>query len=48
LIAKVRKAVSSLDSDGRWIKDDAMDCAEFVKHMNAMTNYVEARKKSGD
>lgn len=48
LIAKVQKAVGSLDSEGRWMKNDEIDCAEFVKHMNAMTNYVEARKKSGE
>lgn len=46
--SKAKKAAESLDSEGRWIKDDAIDCSEFVKHMNAMTNYVEARKKSGE
>ena len=48
LIGKVQKAVSSLDSDGRWLKDDAIDCAEFSKHLTAMAAYLEARKKSGD
>ena len=48
LIAKVQKAIKSLDSEGRWIKDDAIDAGEFVKNMNAMTYYVEARKKSGE
>ena len=46
--SKAKKAAESLDSEGRWIKDDAIDCAEFVKHMNTMTHYVEARKKSGE
>ncbi len=46
--SKAKKAAESLDSEGRWIKDDAIDCSEFVKGMNAMTNYVEARKKSGE
>lgn len=46
--SKAKKAAESLDSEGRWIKNDEIDCAEFVKGMNAMTNYVEARKKSGE
>lgn len=45
--SKAKKAAESLDSEGRWMKNDEIDCAEFVKHMNAMTNYIEARKKSG-
>lgn len=45
--SKAKKAAESLDSEGRWMKNDEIDCAEFVKHMNAMTNYLEARKKSG-
>ncbi len=48
LIGKVQKAVSSLDSDGRWLKDDTIDGAEFSKHLNAMAAYLEARKKSGE
>ena len=48
LTAKVQKAVSSLDSEGRWIKDDAIDSAEFSKHLTAMASYIEARKKSGE
>lgn len=46
--SKAKKAAESLDSEGRWIKNDEIDCAEFVKGMNAMTNYIEARKKSGE
>lgn len=45
--AKARKAVDSLDSEGRWLKDGQIDSGEFVKNLNAMTYYVEARKKSG-
>ncbi|MEZ5385914.1 MAG: pectate lyase [Prosthecobacter sp.] len=45
--SKARSAAESLDSEGRWLKDDQIDSGEFVKHMNAMVTYVEARKKSG-
>ncbi|MFZ2278741.1 MAG: pectate lyase [Prosthecobacter sp.] len=46
--SKAKKAAESLDSEGRWIKNDEIDGAEFVKGMMAMANYVEARKKSGE
>ncbi|OYW78018.1 MAG: hypothetical protein B7Z37_01385 [Verrucomicrobia bacterium 12-59-8] len=45
--SKAKKAAESLDSEGRWMKDDKIDAGEFVKGMNAMTNYLEALKKSG-
>lgn len=45
--SKARRAVESLDSEGRWLKDDEIDSGEFVKNMNAMITYVEALKKSG-
>jgi PelA/Pel-15E family pectate lyase len=45
--SKAQKAAETLDSEGRWLKDDQIDAGEFVKNMNAMTTYVEARKKSG-
>jgi PelA/Pel-15E family pectate lyase len=48
LIGKVQKAVSSLDNEGRWLKDDTIDSAEFSKHLNAMAAYLESRKKSGE
>jgi hypothetical protein len=44
---KARKAAEALDSEGRWLKDDEIDAGEFVKNMNAMTAYMEARKNSG-
>jgi hypothetical protein len=46
--SKAKKAAESLDSQGRWLKNDEIDAGEFVKGMNAMTNYVEARRKSGE
>jgi hypothetical protein len=45
--SKARRAVESLDSEGRWLKGDEIDSGEFVKNMNAMITYVEALKKSG-
>lgn len=45
--AKARRAVDSLDSEGRWLKDDEIDSGEFTKNLNAMAYYVEAWKKSG-
>lgn len=45
--AKARRAADALDSEGRWLKDDEIDAGEFVKNLNAMAWYVEARKKSG-
>lgn len=44
--AKAKKAVDSLDSEGRWLKDDQIDGGEFTKNLNAMAWYVEAQKKS--
>jgi len=44
---KARKAADSLDSEGRWLKEDDIDGAEFTKNLNAMAAYVEAAKKSG-
>jgi hypothetical protein len=46
--AKARKAAESLDSEGRWLKGAEIDAGEFVKHLMAMTTYVEARKRSGE
>lgn len=45
--SKAQKAADTLDAAGRWLKVDAIDAGEFVKHMTAMTTYVEARKMSG-
>ena len=46
VIAKVQKALSALDSEGRWLKDDQIDAAEFSKHLTAMAYYIEAATKS--
>lgn len=46
--SKTRKAAESLDTEGRWIKADQIDADEFVKNLNAMSTYVEARKKCGE
>lgn len=44
--SKARRAADSLDSEGRWLKDDQIDSGEFVKNLNAMTYYVEAARNS--
>jgi hypothetical protein len=41
-------ALSTLDKKGRWMKDGFIDAALYVKHMKAMTLYVEAAKEGGD
>lgn len=46
--AKAQKAADALDAEGRWLKKDEIDAGEFVKNLNAMAYYVEARKKSGE
>ncbi len=46
--AKAQKAADALDSEGRWLKNDEIDGAEFSKHLTAMAAYVEARKRSGE
>lgn len=43
---KARKAAESLDAEGRWLKNDRIDGAEFTKHVNAMAMFVEAMKKA--
>lgn len=43
---KARRAAESLDSEGRWIKDDRIDGTDFTKNLNALSYYVEAAKKA--
>lgn len=45
---KVTSALKTLDSKGRWIKDDLIDAGEFVKNFKAMSNYLEAVQKGGE
>lgn len=45
---KVAAALKSLDSKGRWIKDDHIDAGEFVKHFKAMSTYLEGAQKGGE
>ncbi len=44
--AKAQKAADALDAEGRWLKKDEIEAGDFVKNLNAMAYYVEARKKS--
>jgi len=41
---KARRALKALDSEGRWLKSERIDSAEFTKHLNAMASYVEAMR----
>lgn len=44
---KAQRALESLDAQGRWLKNDEIEAGDFVKNLNAMSYYVEARRKSG-
>jgi PelA/Pel-15E family pectate lyase len=43
---KARRAAESLDSEGRWLKNDRIDGSDFTKNLNALSYYVEAAKKA--
>jgi len=43
---KARRAAESLDSEGRWIKNDRIDGTDFTKNLNTLNYYVEAAKKA--
>jgi hypothetical protein len=44
-ITKVRTALQTQQPEGYWLKGDLIDAGEFVKHLQAMTGYVEARRR---
>ncbi|MCW0217405.1 MAG: hypothetical protein OJI67_03685 [Prosthecobacter sp.] len=44
---KVNVALSSQQPEGYWLKGDEIDAGEFVRHVQAMTIYVEGAKKGG-
>jgi PelA/Pel-15E family pectate lyase len=43
---KARRAADSLDSEGRWLKNDRIDGSDFARNLNALSYYVEAAKKA--
>ena len=43
---KARRAAESLDSEGRWLKNDRIDGSDFTRNLNALSYYVEAAKKA--
>ncbi|MBL9181102.1 MAG: hypothetical protein JNN17_03110 [Verrucomicrobiaceae bacterium] len=43
---KARRAAESLDSEGRWLKNDRIDGSDFARNLNALSYYVEAAKKA--
>lgn len=44
---KAAQALKSQQPDGSWLKNDEVDAAEFVRHMNAMSIYAEGARKGG-
>jgi len=43
---KARRALESLDEQGRWLKDGRIDGTEFTKNLNAMAYYVDAMRQA--
>lgn len=43
---KARRAAESLDSEGRWLKNERIDGSDFARNLNALSYYVEAAKKA--
>ncbi len=48
LRGKVRTAMETQNEDGVWIDDDQIDAELFVKHMTAMSLYVDAMKRASN
>jgi PelA/Pel-15E family pectate lyase len=44
---KVNLALKSMDKKGAWIVQDQISAREFIKHLNAMSTYVDAARKGG-
>ncbi len=47
LASKARTALERQSRDGYWISDDAIDAGEYVKHVQAMADYLTAAEKGG-
>ena len=45
---KAQRALESQDARGVWTKDGVIDAGEMVKHLQAMTQYVEAARRGGE
>lgn len=45
---KVLAGLKSQTPEGYWLKGEEIDAGEFVKHVQAMTIYVEGAKKGGE
>ena len=43
---KARRALEALDSEGRWLKDDRIDGAEFTRNLNALAYYLDAARQA--
>lgn len=46
LRGKVRQAIESMENEGYWMDDGRIDAGLFVKHVGAMTDYLEAMQES--
>jgi PelA/Pel-15E family pectate lyase len=42
LASSARNALKEQNKQGYWIEDDLIDAGEFVRHMRALTDYLEA------
>ena len=46
--SKVVAGLRDQNQEGVWTKDNLIDAALFVKHLEAFTNYLEAAKEAGE
>ncbi len=45
---KVRAALKEQNEEGVWVKKGEIDSREFIRHMNALSWYVETARKGGE
>ena len=43
----VRKIIAALDGQGRWLKDDWIECRTFIRNLTTLAAYVEAARAAG-
>ena len=42
-----KKAIETLDDEGRWVRDGMIDTTDFIRNARALAQCIEALKKSG-
>lgn len=47
-VDKTVQALKTQSPEGHWLKGDEIEAADFVKHMQAMSLYVEGARKGGE